>query len=427
MLDLKLIRDDPHGIRERLGVRGRAEYVAAVDDVVALDERRRAVISEVDGLRARRNEVSPQVGRLKQAGRDDEAQPLILEMRQLGERMSALEADRTDIELRVRDLLLNIPNLPEPDVPAGGEEANRVVREWGDEPGHAFAPQAHWDIGERLGILDLPRGTKIAGSGFPLYVGWGARLERALVNLMLDMHVEEHGYTEVAPPLLVNEAAATGTGHLPKYADDMYYVGEDRLYLIPTAEVPVTNIHSGELLDPDVLPRRYVAYTPCFRREAGSHGKDTRGILRVHQFDKVELMRFERPEASRAALDELTAHAEAVLQRLGLRYRVLLLAGGDLGFANAQTYDLEVWAPGVERWLEVSSCSLYNDYQARRANVRFRPSPGAKPEFAHTLNGSGLGLPRTLIAVLETYQQADGGIMLPEALADYLGARHIPA
>jgi seryl-tRNA synthetase len=427
MLDLKLIRDDPAAVRARLGVRGRAEYVAAVDDLLGLDEQRRALISEVDGLRARRNEVSPQVGRLKQAGEHAAAEPLILEMRELGERMSDLEARRAEVENRVRDILLEIPNLPEADVPAGGEDANVVVREWGEQRDQPFGPLPHWELGERLGILDLPRGTKITGSGFPLYLGWGARLERGLINLMLDMHGREHGYTEVSPPFLVNETSALGTGHLPKYADDMYFVTEDRLYLVPTAEVPVTNIHAGELLDPDALPKRYVAYTPCFRREAGSHGKDTRGILRVHQFDKVELMRFERPEASRAALDELTGHAEAVLQRLGLRYRVLLLAGGDLGFANAQTYDLEVWAPGVERWLEVSSCSLYNDYQARRANVRFRPAPGVKPEFAHTLNGSGLGLPRTLIALLETYQQADGSVHVPEALAEYIGTDRITA
>ena len=425
MLDLKQIRDEPDLVRARLRVRGRGEYMTAVDQLLELDERRRSLISEVDNLRARRNEVSPQVGRLKQTGQHEQAEPLILEMRELGERMSGLEGQRDEVENRVRDLLLNIPNLPEEQVPAGGEEANEVVREWGEVREYDFAPLPHWDLGERLGIIDLPRGTKIAGSGFPLYVGMGARLERALINLMLDMHTTEHGYTEVSPPFLVNEAAALGTGHLPKFADDMYHVGGDNLYLIPTAEVPVTNIHAGELLDDADVPKRYVAYTPCFRREAGSHGKDTRGLLRLHQFDKVELMRFERPDASRAALDELTAQAEAVLQRLGLRYRVLLLAGGDLGFANAQTYDLEVWAPGVGRWLEVSSCSLYNDYQARRANVRFRPGPGMKPEFVHTLNGSAMGMPRTLIALLETYQQADGRIRLPQAVAEYLGTDRI--
>jgi len=425
MLDLKLIREAPERVRASLARRGKAEVLAAVDAVLALDERRRALIASVDGLRARRNEVSPAVGRLKQEGREAEAEPLIQEMRTLGARMAGLESELGAIEEQVRGHLLNIPNLPEDAVPAGGEEANLVVREWGEVREYAFQPRPHWELGEELGILDLPRGTRITGSGFPLYLGLGARVERALINLMLDMHVREHGYTEVSPPLLVNESSALGTGHLPKFAEEMYYVGEDRLYLVPTAELPVTNIHAGELLDPGALPRRYVAYTPCFRREAGSHGKDTRGILRVHQFDKVELVRFERAEASRAALDELTGHAEAVLQRLGLRYRVLLLAGGDLGFANAQTFDLEVWAPGVQRWLEVSSCSLYNDYQARRANIRYRPALGAKPEFAHTLNGSGLGLPRTLIALLETYQQADGTITLPEAVAQYAGTDRI--
>jgi seryl-tRNA synthetase len=425
MLDLKQIREEPDVVLARLRVRGKPEYEAAVEQLLELDGRRRSLIGEVDDLRARRNEVSPEVGRLKQAGEHDRATPLVPEMRELGDRMSALETQRDSVENLVRDLLLNIPNLPEAQVPAGGEESNEVVREWGEERSYDFAPQPHWDLGEQLGIIDLPRGTKIAGSGFPLYVGMGARLERSLINLMLDMHVGEHGYTEVSPPFVVNEAAALGTGHLPKFADDMYRIEGDKLYLIPTAEVPVTNIHAGELLDADDLPKRYVAYTPCFRREAGSHGKDTRGLLRLHQFDKVELMRFERPDASRASLDDLTAQAEAVLQRLGLRYRVLLLAGGDLGFANAQTYDLEVWAPGVGRWLEVSSCSLYNDYQARRANIRFRPGPGVKPEFVHTLNGSAMGMPRTLIALLETYQQADGSIRLPESVAEYLGTDRI--
>jgi seryl-tRNA synthetase len=426
MLDLKQIRDDPEHVRTRLAVRGRAEYSSAIDDLVQLDSQRRALISEVDVLRSRRNAVSPQVGSLKQAGRHAEAEPLIVEMRELGQRMETVEADRDRIEREVREVLLGLPNLPDPAVPAGGEDANIVVREWGAERSFDFAPLPHWDLAEQLGILDLARGSKIAGSGFPLYMGQGARLERALINLMLDMHIDEHGYTEVSPPFVVNEAAALGTGHLPKYGDDMYYIAEDRLYLIPTAEVPVTNIHAGELLDAGQLPLHYVAYTPCFRREAGAHGKDTRGLLRLHQFDKVELMRFERPDNARAALDALTTHAEAVLRRLGLRYRVVLLAGGDLGFANAQTYDLEVWAPGVGRWLEVSSCSLYNDYQARRANVRFRPTAGAKPEFVHTLNGSGLGLPRTLIALLETYQAADGSIEIPGPVAEYLGADRIP-
>jgi seryl-tRNA synthetase len=302
-----------------------------------------------------------------------------------------------------------------------------VIREWGEETTFDFEPRPHWDIADALGLLDLPRGTKIAGSGFPVFVGHGARLERALIQFMLDTHTREHGYTEISPPFLVNASSATGTGHLPKFADEMYHVTEDDLYLVPTAEVPITNLYSDEILAAEELPIRYVAYTPCFRREAGAHGKDTRGILRVHQFDKVELMRFERPEHGMAALEELTGHAEAILQRLGLRYRVLLLAGADLGFANAQTYDLEVWAPGVQRWLEVSSCSIYEDYQARRANIRFRPAPNEKPEFVCTLNGSGLALPRTLIAILENGQQRDGGIAIPEALVPYMGTDHIKA
>jgi seryl-tRNA synthetase len=425
VLDLKRIREEPELVRARLAVRGNAEYAAQIDALLRLDEERRSAISEVDTLRARRNEVSPQVGRLKQAGEHAQAEPLVLEMRALGERMVEREARRTELEAAVRDMLLAIPNLPEPAVPAGGEAANVVVRTQGAPPRFAFQPRPHWELAESLGLLDLPRGAKVAGSGFPVYVGWGARLERALINFMIDVHAREHGYTEISPPFVVNETAALGTGHLPKYHEDMYFIGEDRLYLVPTAEVPITNLHAGELMAGSTLPVHYVAYTPCFRREAGAHGKDTRGLLRLHQFDKVELMRFERPEQSGAALEELTAHAEHVLQRLGLHYRVLLLAGGDLGFANAQTFDLEAWAPGVDRWLEVSSCSLYNDYQARRANIRFRPEQNARPEYVHTLNGSGLGVARTLAAVLETYQQADGSVLVPEALQPYAGTDRI--
>lgn len=425
MLDLKLIREDPEAVRQRLAVRGDPELAGQIDELLALDGERRSAIAQVDGLRARRNEVSPEIGRLKQAGRHDEAEPLVREMRELGEYMTSLEDKRAQLESAVDALLLGIPNLPEPAVPAGGPERNVVIREWGEDPRLDFEPRPHWELGDALGLLDLPRGSKVAGSGFPLYMGLGARLERALINLLLDLHVAEHGYTELSPPLVVNASAALGTGHLPKFGDDMYHIAADDLYLIPTAELPVTNMFAGELLEPGALPMRYVAYTPCFRREAGAHGKDTRGLLRVHQFDKIELVRFERPEDGRAALEELTMHAEAALRRLGLRYRVVLLAGGDLGFANAQTYDLEAWAPGVQRWLEVSSCSLYNDYQARRANIRFRPAPNAKPEYATTLNGSALGMARTLAALIETYQQADGSILLPEAIADYLGTARI--
>jgi seryl-tRNA synthetase len=421
MLDLKQVREETGFVRERLSKRGKPDLIESIDRLLKLDEERRAGITRVDGLRARRNEVSPQVGKLKQAGKHEEAEPLVLEMRKLGDEMSTLEGRLAEVEGSVRDLLLNIPNLPEEEVPAGDESNNVTVRVWGEEREFDFEPKPHWELADALGIIDFARGVKVAGSGFPLFVGLGARLERGLINFMLDLHSGQHGYTELSPPFMINEQAALGTGHLPKFGEDMYHVPLDGFYLVPTAEVPVTNLHAGELLDAGHLPIKYVAYTPCFRREAGAAGKDTRGLLRVHQFDKVELLRFERPENGRAALEELTSHAEAILQKLGLRYRVVLLAGGDLGFSNAQTYDLEVWAPGVGKWLEVSSCSLYNDYQARRANIRFRPEANAKPEFACTLNGSGLALPRTLAALIETYQQADGTIHLPEAIAQYVG------
>ena len=421
MLDLRRIREEPEAVRARLAVRAKPEALELVDRVLGLDEERRRAIAEVDAMRARRNEVSPQVGKLKQAGRHEEAEPLIREMRELGERMSAMERRRSEAEDAVRALLLQIPNLPLPDVPPGGEADAVVVHSWGEKREFDFEPRPHWEIGEALGILDLPRGARVAGSGFPLFKGLGARLQRSLIAFMMDLHAREHGYTEAWPPFLINEQAGLGTGQLPKFGDDMYYVPSDALYLAPTAEVPVTNLHAGEILPGATLPIKYVAYTPCFRREAGAAGKDTRGLLRLHQFDKVELVRFERPEHGVEALEELTGHAEEVLRRLELPFRRILLAGGDLGFANAKTYDLEVWSPGVGKWLEVSSCSLYTDYQARRANIRFRPGPSDKPEFVHTLNGSGLALARPYAALLENYQQADGSVRIPEALAGYLG------
>ena len=427
MLDLKRIREEPDLVRRRLARRGKPELVEQIDQLLGLDETRRSVITQVDAARARRNDVSPQVGKLKQAGKHEEAEPLILEMRKLGDEMDALEKQRTELEEAVRSLLLQIPNLPEDVVPEGDESANEIIRTRGQPSKPDFEPRPHWELGEALGMLDLPRGTKVAGSGFPLYLGAGARLQRALIQLMLDLHTREHGYTEVLPPFMINEQAALGTGHLPKFGDDMYQVPLDGFYLVPTAEVPVTNMLSGELLDGQNLPVKYVAYTPCFRREAGAHGKDTRGLLRVHQFDKVELVRFERFECGPPALEELTVHAERVLQLLGLTYRVVRLATGDLGFSNAHTYDLEVWAPGVGKWLEVSSCSLYNDYQARRANIRYRPEPNAKPEFVATLNGSAVALARTFAALLETHQQRDGSITLPEPVRGYFGADRIMA
>jgi len=420
MLDLRRIREETDLVKARLARRGNPAHLTGIDAVLELDERRRKLVGEVDGLRARRNEESQRVAALKRDKKNDEAEAIIRSTRELGERMTKLEAQLAEYEGAVRELLLGIPNLPDEVVPEGGESANLVVREWGVEPSFAFQPKPHWELGEALGILDLARGAKVAGSGFPLLSGLGARLERSLINWMMDVHAREHGYQELWPPFLVNRDAATGTGHLPKFGEDMYEVPLDGLFLVPTAEVPVSNIHANELLAVDDLPIRYVAYTPCFRREAGSHGKDTRGLLRLHQFDKVELVRFERPEDSEQALEELTSHAESILQRLGLRYRVVLLAAADLGFSNARTYDLEVWAPGVATWLEVSSCSRYTDYQARRMNLRYRPDANAKPEFVHTLNGSALALARLVVALLETYQQEDGSIVVPEPLRAYL-------
>ena len=425
MLDIKRIREQPDAVRERLAVRGDPELGGMVDRALELDDARRGLVSEVDDMRARRNEVSPRVGELKREGQEEEAQAVIREMRELGDALAAKEDELAEVEASLETLLMGLPNTPAAEVPPGGEADSPVLREWGEAPDGGWERRPHWEIGEALGILDLPRGAKIAGSGFPVYKGAGARLERALINFMIDLHTGEHGYTEVWPPLLVNRDAALGTGHLPKFGEDMYHAVEDDLYLVPTAELPLTNLHAGEILRPDDVPTRYAAYTPCFRREAGAHGKDTRGLLRLHQFDKVEMMRFERPEHGDDALEELTGHAEAVLQALGLRYRVLLLAGGDLGFGNAKTYDLEAWAPAVGRWLEVSSCSTYTDYQARRADIRFRPAPGEKPEYVHTLNGSGLGIARTMVALLEHYQQPDGTIEVPEALRDYVGADRI--
>ena len=428
MLDLRSIRQDPDAIRAALGRRGAAEETdRTVAEVLELDEERRALIVEGDGLKARRNAVSQEVGERKR--RREDAEELIAEMKRVGERIRDIDSRLRDIEAAIEDRLLRTPNLPHPAVQEGGEESNRVVRSWGEPRTLPFAPRPHWEIGAELGLLDLPAGAKVAGSGFPAYRGRGARLERALINWMLDLHTADHGYTEVSPPFLVNRDAMQGTGQYPKFVEDgdAYSIPEDGLYLIPTAEVPVTNFHRDELLDAERLPIAYVAYSPCFRREAGAAGKDTRGLLRVHQFDKVELVRFELPEASEAALEALTAHAERVLQLLELPYRVVQLAAGDLGFSSARTYDLEVWAPGVDRWLEVSSCSTFTDYQARRAGIRFRRAQGEKPEFVHTLNGSGVALPRTVIAILENGQQEDGSVVLPAVLHPYMGTDRLSA
>jgi seryl-tRNA synthetase len=426
MLDLRLIRQDPDAVRARLATRGKPEETdAAVGRVLELDAERRALVSEGDDLKARRNAVSLEVGARKKRGED--AGDLVAEMRRVNDRIREIDTRLREVEAELEDLLLSIPNTPDPSVPEGGEEANRVVREWGERRSFDFIPRPHWEVASELGILDLAGGAKVAGSGFPAYRGLGARLQRALTGFMLDLHTREHGYVEVETPFVASRAAMTGTTQLPKFEDDAYRIESDDLFLIPTAEVPVTNLHREELLDGARLPIAYTAYSPCFRREAGAAGKDTRGLLRLHQFDKVEMVRFERPEDSDEALERLTGHAERVLQLLGLPYRVLLLAAGDLGFGSAKTYDLEVWAPGVGKWLEVSSCSTFRDFQARRASIRFRPEPGAKPEFAHTLNGSGVALPRTVVAILENGQQEDGSVVIPEVLRPYMGTDRITA
>ncbi|MEX2570614.1 MAG: serine--tRNA ligase [Gemmatimonadota bacterium] len=428
MLDVRWVRQHPDEAIERLGLRGAPETTdGAVRRLVELDEERRTLVAESDGLKAQRNSVSQEVGERKR--RKEDAGELIVEMRTVGDRIKAVDARLREVEAEVEDLLLRTPNLPHASVPPGGEEANVVVREWGEEREFDFDPRPHWEVGSELGLLDLPTGAKVAGSGFPAFIGPGARLQRALVNWMLDLHTAEHGYTEASPPYLVLQDAMRGTGQYPKFVEegDAYEVAEDGLYLIPTAEVPVTNFHREELLEGQRLPISYVAHSPCFRREAGAAGKDTRGLLRVHQFEKVELVRFERPEESADALERLTNHAERVLQLLGLRYRVVLLAGSDLGFASTKTYDLEVWAPGVGRWLEVSSSSNFGDFQARRADIRFRRAPGEKPEFVHTLNASGIALPRTTVALIENGQQADGSVIVPEVLRPYVGTDHFRA
>jgi len=418
MIDIRKIRSEPDLVRDMLRRRGVGGDV--VSEILDLDRERRNAITTGDSLRATRNDVSRRIGELKRAGAD--ASVMISEMQEVAAEIARLEQLVSEQDRAIETILLGTPNLPAEQVPDGGPDANELVRSWGEPIEHPFEAQPHWDLGEALGILDMAAGARISGSGFPVLRGAGARLQRVLIDWMLDIHVREHGYEELRVPYLVTEEVLTGTGQLPKFSEDSYVTERDNLWLIPTAEVPVTNLHRGQMLAADRLPLRYTAYSPCFRREAGAAGKDTRGLLRVHQFDKVELVRLERPERSATALEEMTAEAESVLRRLGLTYRVVKLAAGDLGFAAAMTYDLEVWAPGVEQWLEVSSCSNCLDYQARRADLRFRPAPSESPEFLHTLNGSALALPRLMVALLETYQEEDGGVRIPEPLRDRFGA-----
>ncbi len=420
MHDIRLLRDQMAHLREGMRRRGKLDELAPLlDRAEALEKERREAIRIAEDAQSRRNRISQEVAQRRRAGENADA--LMAEGRAVGEELSALEARRVAVEAEVQQILLELPNLTLDEVAAGGEEANTVVRTWGTPRDADSGIAPHWEIGERLGMLDLPRGAKIAGSGFIVYRGLGARLVRALMNFMVDVHVDEHGYEEVWVPLLVNRATMTGTGQLPKFEDDMYAVGGDDLFLIPTAEVPITNLYRDEILDGADLPRGFVAFSACFRREAGSAGKDTRGLLRVHEFDKVELVRYAAPEHSRRELEVLTAHAETMLQRLELPYRVLQLAAGDTGFSSAMTYDLEVFSPGVGKWLEVSSCSVFTDFQARRANIRYRTTPGEKPRFVHTLNGSALAFSRIIAALFEHHQQADGRIAVPAALRPYLG------
>lgn len=418
MIDIRQVREAPDTLREALRRRGRRDADEVVATLANLDAKRRTILQDVEQRKSERNRASEEVAQRKKRGAD--AAPLIAELKDLSDSIKTKDQALRDVDATLRERLLWIPNIPLPDVPEGDASANRLERSWGEPPRFSFAPRPHWDLGQALGILDLARGAKLSGSGFPLFRGAGSRLIRALLQFMLDLHTREHGYEEVSTPYLVTGETAQGTGQLPAFADEMYTT-RDGLYLVPTAEVPVTNIHRDEILAADELPKGYTAYTPCFRREAGAHGKDTRGLIRVHQFDKVELVRFTRPEASAAELETLTRHAEAVLQRLEIPYRVVTLATGDMGFASAKTYDLEVWAAGVGAWLEVSSASTFTDFQARRANIRYRPAADAKPEYVHTLNASGVAFPRTLIALLENNQAEDGSVRIPEALVPYLG------
>jgi seryl-tRNA synthetase len=419
VIDIKRLRKDPEAVRASLLRRGDPSVGPVLDQMIQLDRRRRELLTRVETLKAERNVASDEVARRKRAGQA--ADDLMDRLKASGEEVRSLDLQVREVETGLDERLLSLPNLTLEQVPEGDASANRVLRSWGEPPRFDFVARPHWELGTTLGMLDLPAGVKITGSGFPLYIGTGARLIRALANFMLDLHTREHGYLEVSPPYLVSRATLTGTGQLPKFAEEVYASPADDLFLIPTAEVPVTNIHRDDILERKDLPAAYVAFTPCFRREAFSHGKDTRGLIRVHQFDKVELVRIVQPQDSPAEHERITGHAEAVLQRLGLPYRVIELASGDTGFASARTYDIEVWAAGVGAWLEVSSSSTFTDYQARRANIRYRPAPKAKPELVHTLNASGVAFPRTIIALLENNQAADGSVRVPEALVPYLG------
>jgi seryl-tRNA synthetase len=421
MLDLNFVRENLDAVREAL--ENRNFPVDTLDTFAQLDTERRRVIGESDRINQQRNAASKEIGSLMQAGKRDEADAKKAEVASLKDKQAQLESKRDETEASMTDLLSALPNIPDVGVPVGKDEAaNREIRRWGEPRDFDFEPMDHVNLGESLGILDLERAVKIAGSRFSILNGAGARLSRALANFMLDVHTAEHGYAETAPPFLVNRTALFGTNQLPKFEDDLFHLKDDRAFaLIPTAEVPVTNYHAGEMLDASELPKNYVAYTPCFRSEAGSYGRDTRGLIRQHQFEKVELVKLCLPEDSEAEHEKLTANAERILQLLGLPYRTVVLSTGDMGFGARKTYDIEVWLPSQKTYREISSCSNCGDFQARRMNTRFRRAGGAKPEFVHTLNGSGLAIGRTWIAILENYQQSDGTVQIPEILLPFMG------
>ncbi len=417
MLDLKYIRNNVEKVKHAIALKNDK---ADVDKLIELDSKKRNILIEVEDLKHQRNKVSEEIGNMKKQKQD--ASDVIAKMREVSDKIKKLDENVKTYDEQIYYIHIRIPNIPHPSVPEGKDEsANVEVKRCGKLPEMDFQPEAHWEVGEKLGIIDLAGGSKVSGSFFINYVGLGARLQRALIFFMLDLHIKKHGYTEVYPPYIVNRESMFSTAQLPKMEEDMYHVAVDDLFLIPTAEVPVTNLLRDQLLKGENLPIYYTAYTPCFRREAGTHGKDTRGLIRVHQFDKVEMVKFVKPETSYDELEKLLGNAEEVLQLLELPYRVLTLATGDLSFAAAKCYDIEVWAAGIGKWLEVSSCSNFEDFQARRANIRFKPDPSSKPEYVHTLNGSGLALPRTVIAILENYQTDEGTIIVPEVLREFMG------
>ena len=418
MLDIKRLREDFDNVKAAVERRCKGDF--GIDNVMVFDEKRRSILAEVEQMKNLQKIESKKIPQMKKNGEDTTA--LMEEMKELSDKIKVLDEQVSEAEANLKVALLNVPNTPHPTVPDGKDDQDNVeLRKWGEPTSFDFEPKAHWDIGEDLDILDFERAAKLSGTRFTVYKGLGARLERSVINFMLNLHTEEHGFTEILPPFMVGRAAMTGTGQLPKFEDDMFHVPAKDHFLIPTAEVPVTNLRAGEILDGADLPIYYTAYTPCFRKEAGSAGRDTRGLIRQHQFNKVELVKFANPDNSYDELESLTHAAEEVLQILNIPYRVVKLSAGDLGFSSAMTYDIEVWMPSYGRYVEISSCSNFEDYQARRANIRFRREPKGKAEFVHTLNGSGLAVGRTVAAILENYQQADGSVKVPEALVKYMG------